>query len=571
MDCHVFRRMCDELVPALLGARVEKIHQPAEGLVQLAVYGDHRKRYLLCKTERRAPFVFLSTHKLSVGMAPPASIMRLRKYLSDRRFVDARTDWIQRVLWLRVQDNPERALPLWLEINLREGLRLHEGEPPFAVSDDPLQSHDEAVWPDAETLSLCTQDRGMENSAVWRDWPVFSPALRRTLTGMGETAPGSAEDNAAERAALLGDLQWGGGDLFVYEGEQGAREVFAWPLPASLRGDRLETVYENALQAVAHVGETEVLARLATNRDAAVAKPYRAEVARLDRLLHKLDSEQVRLSRLAALQDNALALQAEVYRFDPALKVAGVDLLHTEPPRHLALNPSLTVRENMAALFHQVARGRRGLAMLDARRNAVRVALEQVRAQGDMAGELVPFGKTGKTGERIPPKVPTPFAPVPAFSPAGPSGALLASDPAATSRAKDKSRGIPKGVQAFRSTDGLLILRGRDAKGNALLLKLGAPHDVWMHTGLGTGAHVLIRRDGAGQPVSEATLREAGTLAVNKSAYQHAARADVMVAEVRHVRPVKGGKAGLVRVEKQLPSLSVTPDVDMEHRLSGNY
>ena len=69
---------------------------------------------------------------------------------------------------------------------------------------------------------------------------------------------------------------------------------------------------------------------------------------------------------------------------------------------------------------------------------------------------------------------------------------------------------LPKQVQAFRSSDGFLILRGRDTRGNALALKLAAPHDYWLHTADGPSAHVIIRRDHAGQEVPERTLREAG-------------------------------------------------------------
>ena len=35
MDCHVFRRLCDELAPALMGCRIEKIHRPAKDVTLL--------------------------------------------------------------------------------------------------------------------------------------------------------------------------------------------------------------------------------------------------------------------------------------------------------------------------------------------------------------------------------------------------------------------------------------------------------------------------------------------------------------------------------------------------------
>lgn len=537
MDCHVFRRLCDELVPVLLGARVEKIHQPADDLVQIAVYGQRQKRYLLCKTGRKAPFLMLSAHKLTVGGEPPAAIMRLRKHLSERRLVDARVDWVERSLWLRVQGGPgEEGSPVWLECHLRDGLRLHLGE--GTVPPDT----DRALWPAEADLALCVRDDALRQTELWRDWPVLTPALRRTLAAMGT---GDPDENAAERAALLSDLQWGGGDLFVYEGPEGSRELFAWPLPLSLRGNRTETVFENALKAVEEVGEREVLTQVAALRHKECAKPHRAETSRLERLLRKLDGEEVRLQGMVAQQTGALLLQAELFRFSPTVKASCVEL--GDPPRQLTLNPRLTVRENMEALFHQAARGRRGLAILETRRADVREAMERsLRAEG-LAGTGV-FGTTQAAGS---------------------SGVSGSSGKSAALRTGVTRKGpLPKNVQAFRSSDGFVLLRGRDAKGNALLLKLGSPHDLWLHTGLGAGAHVLIRRDHAAVDVPETTLREAAVLAVNKSVYQQTARADVMLAEVRYVRPMKGAKTGMVRIDRQLPSLSVSPDPDLEQHLA---
>ena len=92
MDCHVFRRLCDELASALMGCRIEKIHRPAKDVTLFTLYGTVGKRFLFFRAGRKAPFLFLSTHKIPVGSAPPADIMRLRKYLADRRIIDVLPD-----------------------------------------------------------------------------------------------------------------------------------------------------------------------------------------------------------------------------------------------------------------------------------------------------------------------------------------------------------------------------------------------------------------------------------------------------------------------------------------------
>ena len=49
MDCHVFRRLCDELAPALMGCRIEKIHRPAKDVTLFTLYGTGGKRFLFLR------------------------------------------------------------------------------------------------------------------------------------------------------------------------------------------------------------------------------------------------------------------------------------------------------------------------------------------------------------------------------------------------------------------------------------------------------------------------------------------------------------------------------------------
>ena len=57
MDCHVFRRLCDELAPALMGCRIEKIHRPAKDVTLFTLYGTGGKRFLFIRAGRKAPFL----------------------------------------------------------------------------------------------------------------------------------------------------------------------------------------------------------------------------------------------------------------------------------------------------------------------------------------------------------------------------------------------------------------------------------------------------------------------------------------------------------------------------------
>lgn len=513
---------------------MEKIHQPGQGVTVFTLYGGGAggrlgKRYLVLKADRKAPLLFVSGHRVPVNAQPPASVMRLRKYLSDHRVTGAACHWTDRRLYL------ETAGEAILCLDLREGPSLLFAPPPAFV---------QPRWPDpaASPLELCADGN-------WRDWPVLTPALRRTLPYLDPN----------DGRALLMDLQTGGGDVFLYENAAGGREVSAWPLPGAQRNrlgdawrDARESVWEDPVPPLALAGETQVYAAVAAQARQAAAKPFSAEVRRLSKLLDKLDSEEERLKALCGKQSAALLLQAQLYRFAPEEKRASVSLYPAEEsaePVELALDPRLTVRENMAALFHQAGRGRRGLEHLGQRRAAVQA--EKNAAVNAMLRREAALSGTGPAQNAY----------------QGHTGRNIHKDgePAGPGRAAPS--GLPKQVQAFRSSDGFLLLRGRDARGNALALKLAAPHDYWLHTADGPSAHVVIRRDHAGQEVPERTLAEAGALAALKSWLRDEARAEIQYSVAKYIHPMKKAASGMVRIDKSEGTFWVALDPTLEESL----
>lgn len=269
---------------------------------------------------------------------------------------------------------------------------------------------------------------------------------------------------------------------------------------------------EDAIRACAAAGEAQVLRGIAALSRAEAAKPHQAEANRLRKLLLKLESEKKRLSDMVAAQDAARLLQSQLYRFSAEEKHASVTLDGAGGPVDLALDPRLTVRENMASLFHKASRGKRGLSMLEGRFAAVQADLARAEQAGLMA--------QAATSAPTPANAPSPAAP------------------------QFRAPELPKNVQPFRSSDGFLLLRGRDAKGNAQLLKLAAPHDLWMHTGGGPGAHILIRRDHAAQEIPSRTISEAAILSVLKSWRKDETQVDVIAALAKFVHPIRGAKPG---------------------------
>ncbi len=518
MDAHLFRRFCDALTPRIMGARMEKIHAPGSGVTVFTLYGgDGRdgKRYLVLRADRQNPLLFAAAHRIPVNAQPPAFIMRLRKYLSGRRVTRAVCHWTERRLWLGLSGEAQT----WLCLDLREGPSL-SFEPP-SLPEEPL-------WPEAGYSAHTSESR--ENRQI------LTPALRRTLAFL----------DPLDADALLMDLQTGGGDIFFYENDRGRCEVSAWPLPQAqleaMGGVWTETVMEDPLAALAKAGEKLVYGQLAEQARQTAARPFSAEASRLGKLLTKLDSEEKRLCAMRDRQADALLLQSQLYRFNPADKLENVTLDGPDGPVTLRLDKKRTVRENMADMFHQAGRGKRGLEHLQRRRAEVKAQKEA--AEASMLRMLAAVNSAGNSPSVGKKKQEGKTAAIPST--------------------------LPKQVQAFRSSDGFLLLRGRDTRGNALALKLAAPHDYWLHTADGPSAHVIIRRDHAGQDVPERTLQEAGMLAALKSWQKEQDSATIQYSLAKYIHPMKNAAPGMVRIDRSEGAFRVRIEHDIEERLAKN-
>ena len=582
MDAHLFRRLCEDLTPQLTGARVEKLQEPAPGFLVLTWYGGGRKRQLCLRYARKEPFCFLSGSRISAGKAPSAQIMRLRKYASGRRIVSCVVRFCDRQLWLLLTggdsalsgaerggaDPDPGALRLtWLLLDLREGPSLHF----LTEAEAPEEEHPQ--WPEPAHLVQARQN--------WREWPVLTPALRRTLACLEEP----------EQWALLEDLRAGGGDVFCYGpatreasealldtdtdgygealsfasslGDAGGtgcsilsiRAVSAWPLPpeqqaALLTADEsasglflCEACSPDVLEQTEKAGQDMVLGRLADEQAKEVALPLDRRGRKLTKLLDKLREEENRLRAMTEVQADALALQENLWQWPAEFRAASVtvDAGAHGPAREIRLDPRRNVREEMARLFHTARRGWRGLEHLVQRRRTLEEELAAIAlARRD---SMLGVGQAQAGGSQ-----------------AGKRG-VLAGGGAGMPTA------LPRSVQLFVSSDGFALLRGRDAKGNLAARKLAAPHDIWLHAENGPGSHVIIRRAHGGQEVPASTLDEAGSLAASKSWQKDAARARIQYAEVRHVKPMRNAPAGTVRIDKALASREVPVDATLEDKL----
>lgn len=625
MDAHLFRRFCDDVLPALIGCRIEKIYRTAEGTVTFSLYGLGKiwqrsglpsydfsaQKYYLTYKEGRDAFLFLSHGRVSASGEPPAFIMRLRKYLAGRHIKSAYADWIRRKIILEVQD-------VWLSLDLRGGLDLHfacpegaifspknaenqsagilpenradtEGTGLNAAFGESLQDCEtentaervyldfedsyrmepalsdkdfSSYWPDFSELSSLSPNSAQNSADVWKKYPVLTPLLRKTLPYLC----------AEEQASLYADLQFGGGDVFVYTQNgrvlkinqsvennplafaQGNDKFFvsAWKIPQELlrsmgydRNTR-ELVFENAVDALLFVGDM-VLAKLQKQNAGQNIRQLQSQLKRLTRLSLKLEEEETRLTRLFSMKEDALLLQANLYSFKPEERHGEARVFDYEgKERVIQLDKAKTVRENMENYFHAADRGKRGLEHLERRRQELEFEkqnlLNRMWEEDAGAGIKEPKQKPVKKQE-------TDYGLLGKMKNVNNKAKFARQEPAKKENAKILSK-YPKEVQIFRSSDGFMILRGRDTKGNGLALKMASSYDVWVHIAEGTSAHVIIKRDHAKQEIPPQTMQEAGALALLKSRAKTEDSGLVQFSYAKYIRPMKNAGQGMVHVDK---------------------
>lgn len=94
---------------------------------------------------------------------------------------------------------------------------------------------------------------------------------------------------------------------------------------------------------------------------------------------------------------------------------------------------------------------------------------------------------------------------------------------------------------------------GKSAADNMALLRRAQPHDLWLHLRDYPGAHAILRRP-KNRVVTDAELNEVGRWLVVQSLHKPEAelaggRFDLILAECRHVRPIKGDRLGRVHYQ----------------------
>ena len=578
-DAMFLTAVAAELRPTLVGARVDKVQQPARDTVVLQLRGRDGGGRLLLSANGNRPRVHLTQAQLENPAQPPMFCMLLRKHLVGGRLAGIRQPAAERMLDLTFDCTDELGVPcrkhLILELvgrnsnliltgpdgrildclrrvdfemselrQLLPGLFYHE--PPRQDRRIPQETTEAGLL-----VLLDRPDAAMRlDKWLLAHFAGLSPLIARELA---LRAFGAADARFADRSD--------GCERLAAEMErlaEAVRENRFTPTMLSREGKPVDFTYCSIMQYGAETVQptfptfSALLDAFYTERDRQEAAQRRGrELTRTvtsahDRVVRKLGMLE---KEYAASQDRDTLrlygdlITANLYRMERGAARLTAQNYYDENGAELdiPLDPLLTPQQNAAKYYKRYTKAKTAEKHLREQIDKAigeRDYLESVQGEIALAQTEAEFAELRRELQE--------------------TGYLRRSGK------EKKGREKPIAPREFRSSSGLRILVGRSNVQNDALTRKADKRDLWLHTQKIHGSHVILcTEDGA---YDDESLHEAALLAAYYSQAQGGSNVPVDYTSVKYVKKPAGARPGMV-VYETCRTLYVTPDEETIRRL----
>ncbi len=563
MDAITLAAMRRELDETLTGGRVQAVVQPDAHSLALEIFRDGARHWLLLSADASAPRVHLLAAKARRGVETDTPFLLMaRKRLRGARLSRVVLPGWERTLYLAFF-HPEQGenvlaaeiMGRWSNLVLNDehgdvlsSLRHFERNERSRRIVRPGRPY--APPPPQTNKAPIDLMAGEDVARLLHQTPAGKPLWRTLVATLAGLSPLAAReivfratgDALADvshpnlsAAGLMDALHW-----FRSLPQQGG-----WAPTVAL--DENETPTAFAPYELTHLGRLRyfdsISAAARTYYDATVgsdsyAGRRRQTLTLIARARKKLLGRRISLGEQAAGEEDVARLRAfgewilaYAWRIQPGDRELTADT--GEEILHISLDPTLSPSENAQAYFsryHKKKRAAQKIPALLAEVDRDLAWLAQLESDVKLA-DNTPQIEELRT-------------------------ALLASGLVAEPQGK---RPRPPRSQPVRATtaDGFEVIIGRNAVQNERVTwKMAQPDDVWLHAEGVPGSHVIIRS--LAQEISDAAIEQAAGWALWHSQARNSAKAPVIVTRKRHLRKIKGGRPGQVRV-LQHRSITVRP------------
>ena len=569
----------NELLP-LIGGRVEKIHQPSREEVIISIRTKSGSKKLYISANAGSARVHITENTVDNPQTPPMFCMLLRKRLGSGKLIDIRQDGLERILFLDFECVNELGdivtVTLAVEIMGRcSNLIIVSGDGRVIDSIkrvDEEMSRERMVLPGMEyTLPprddrlnfLTCEPEDIKERLAGTQPKELSKALIRIFEGISPILAREWAYFAGRGAHIESDtISSDQLDRLLFTIKRTREQVLSGECCFSVVSDKEGQLKDFSFVRLSQFGTlmytkelsgpSELLDYFYSERDRAARTKQRAND--LFKLLMNLTDRTSR--RIAAQREELDAcadkdraklfgdlISANMYRIQKGDSSAVVENFYDEEcpqvtiPLDVRKTPaqnaqhyygeykkSVTAEEKLA---EQIQKGEEELQYLE----SVFDSLTRASSENDIIQLRLELREQGYVryagGKAKPPKALPPIE--------------------------------------YKSSDGFSILVGRNNKQNdQLSIKFAEKTDIWLHTQLITGSHVLILTDGETPP--DKTIEEAAVIAAVNSSGRDSGLVPVDYCLARYVKKPAGAKPGKV-IFTNYKTAFVKPDRELEQSL----
>lgn len=570
LDAICLQAVVNEISPALIGSRIEKIQQPARDQLVLLLRGN--RRLFICANPNQ-PRIHMTEQLRDNPSQPPMFCMLLRKHIGNGRIVAVEQSPLERVVTLAIEatdemgeqsrfflileamgrntnliltDKENRIVDCLRRVDL-EMSQVRQVLPGLFYELPPKQEKWDPLTVTEDEFFRLLRDGESAEQQLTAKFTAISPLIAREIV---YDAYGDSDSTVVDDRLWRSFFQWqenvkcknftpnvllrqGKPFDFTYRAiaQYGS---YGESVPQESFSALLDTFYSRREQAERVKQRGQELVKAATNaRD------------RVRRKIALREKEYAQTQDRETLRIRGELITANLYRMERGQRVLEAQNYYEKscPTVEIPLDVRLSPQENAAKYFKQynkaktaekmltelITAGREELQYLESVLQELQLAESEqdfmdIRAELEAGGYLRKQGKKGGSFQR------------------------------------------PSKPREFRSTAGLRILVGRNNRQNdRLTTKDAQKWDLWLHTQKIHGSHVILCTDGA-EP-DEQSILEAAQIAAYFSQGREGDKVAVDYTPVKFVKKPAASRPGMV-IYTTYKTMYVTPDEELVKRLS---
>lgn len=566
-----------ELKPALVGGRIDKIHQPVADEIRMTIRGlGSGAKKIIISANSAHPRIHLTESTRENPMTAPLFCMVMRKHIAGGKIVDICQPNFERIIILRVESANEMGdittKNLILEIMGKHSNLILTDENGKILDSIKRVTHEKSsvreVLPGKEYVFPPSQDKKNPLEAERGDF-LFSLHLQegrklqefiyQTYTGISPIMAGEicsragldSSNSCQETTIEEGEKLYDAFDKTMAEIKSATYQPAIYYQKENNRivdFAVLEMTQFSGLQKRSFDSVSALLEGFYQERDNAAHIRQKAHdmrrlvMSNIERCVKKKEI-QLKTRRETKGMDQwkkkGELLTANIYAVPQGVTTfKTIDYYESDMPEiEIAIDPAKTPAENAQKYFSKYNKAKRTLAALEIQEKqneeelvyleSVLNALENAKDDADLSEIRTELAESGFIRRQV----------------------------------QKKGAQKPKKSKPLHyvSSDGYDIFVGKsNLQNDELTLRMAEPTDIWMHTKDIPGSHVIIRTNGQ-KELPEATMEEAANLAAFYSKAKNSSMVPVDYTQRKNIKKPNGAKPGMV-IYLTNRTIYITPD-----------